>query len=69
MLREVFLHLLPRGHCKRQEFPTGKATPVVADDDVIEECVIIFDNIHAYGAGLENKMHMVQENETCVGYW
>ena len=33
-----------------QALPTGKTTPVVADDDVIEESVIIFDDIRTYGA-------------------
>ena len=49
-LREVFLHLLSKGHCKLQALPTGKTTPVVADNDVIQESVIIFDDIRTYGA-------------------
>ena len=33
-----------------QAFPAGKTTPVVADDDVIEKGIIIFDDIRVYGA-------------------
>ena len=44
----VFFHLLLGGCRKLQAFPTGKTTPVVADDGVIEEGVIVFDDIHAH---------------------
>ena len=49
-LREMFFHLLPGGCHELQKLPTGKAAPVVPNDDVIEESVIVFDDIRTNGA-------------------
>ena len=49
-LWEILFYLLPRGCHELQTLPTGKAAPVVPDDDVIEESIIIFDDIHTYWA-------------------
>ena len=44
---DVSLHLLSIGHHELQAFPAGKTTPVMPDDVVIQERVIIFDHIRA----------------------